>query len=194
MTDAQRSRIYFPAWSELSNAMGWVWSRGRLRADLDAQQKLFNSFHGPAREAGMNVLIHALNIAGQNHRAVTPQDLRHAANLVATGGKHSSSKKFSNRELNHFRNLCALLRKPDNLQAVHRWEDPDAADREDCVAWIRELAPEDYILAITRDVWKTGDWEKLELKQLEWLLGRVREKSKPTPRRTTQPETADCPY
>ena len=174
MTEAQQKRFYFPAWRKCAEANDWGEERRRLVRGAAESAAEIRTWPEPAREAGLQVLEYAEQLARQEHRAVTAADLRHGCNLVATKGRRSGSEEMSNSETNRVVCLFRLLSDPDNLDFVMAWLNPEESDRKSLAAFIRKQAPEATLTAIARNAYGTVFWEDLEASKLRWILGQVK--------------------
>ena len=182
MTEAQKKRFYFPAWGRCAEAMDWRMEKGRLIVTLAGQRTEISGWPGPAREAGLSVLDYAAAAAAEGRRRVTAEDLRHGCNLVATGGRESSSERLTNKEVNRVAVLFRLLREPEDLDAVIEWLHPENADKRSLLSYLRKLAGEDVLVAIARNAFGTSLIEGLEEQQLRWMLKQVKGRPKGEPR------------
>ncbi len=174
MTEKQQRRFYFPAWSECSKAMGWVMRKGRLQADLTTlRSSLATKWPAPARDVALQVLDYAYQLAGEEHRGVVAEDLRHGCNLVATKGLKSSSSDFTNKDVDKVVTLFRLLANPENIEAVIAWsayedgEDPGSVKR--IRYFIEHAAPEAYVRQVAMDRFGTKEWNRLALEQIREL-------------------------
>ena len=183
MTPSQRDNFYIPKWRQCANANGWVMSNGRLICDA-ALNRFRSELHSQVWEI-------ALNLAYATHRAVTPEDLRHACNFLAA--KQTSSKKMNNRETNRVVTLFMLLANPDgpnNVKLMADWLNPHNADRVALIKQLFQYAPGYRLEAISGQVYGTRYWKELPDDKLRWLLGEVKrgsrrphQKPSPTPYR-----------
>jgi len=169
MTPEQRRRFYFPAWGKVASKYDWRMEKRRLICDLGALQEAVNGWQEQtAREVMLNVLRYAGHFARQNHRAIEPDDLRHACNFVAA--KVMSSDQLTGKQLQRVVCLFDVLAAPMNLRAIRRWENPEAQEREDLVAQIGKLANEAAIRAICRNSsFDRANWRDLPTSGLTWL-------------------------
>jgi len=177
MTEKQQRRLYFPAWGKCAAANDWRMQKGRLVADLAQQREEVLAWDEPARTAMLNVLDYAEQLAMQEHRAVTADDLRHGCNLVATAGRKSGSGDLRNREVNRVVALFRLLHEPGDLDCIMAWLNPEESDRKSLASFIRRLAPEATLTAIARNAFGTIFWEDLDAQKLRWLLGQVKKRA-----------------
>lgn len=183
MTPTQQRRLYFPAWGDAARARGWVMAGRRLVADLAAPVE-FPDTH-PLSVLLPAIHEHAQNLAIANHRAIRPDDLRHACH-VAILGRDRSSTALNNRELDRVLDLFRLLADPENLDRIRAIEDPDHAQRLRYVAGIRARVTDAYALAIARDKFGPADfdgtfWERLEIAHLAQLHLTILNRTRPNP-------------
>jgi hypothetical protein len=177
MTDAQRKRFYFPAWQSCAEANDWIMVGKRLLADLVEQRgHVDGKCPEPWREAFVQVLDYAEQLARQEHRAVTADDLRRGCNLAATGGRRSSSGQLNNREMTRVTVLFRLLTEPENLQAITEWLHPELADKRSLVELLLKRAPAATLIAISRNAFGTIYWEDLDGSRLRWLLRELKDR------------------
>ena len=174
MTDAQRKYFYFPLWLGLARALDWRMEGGRLTADLDEQLKAAERWPEHAAKLATVIILRARLTADGEKRAVTAEDLRHACNVQASGGSTDSATSMTQRHLNHFGRLCAVLRDPWDLTATMAWLNPAEDDRLKTVEWIRKLAPEARLMAISRNAWQTEDWASQDQARLDSLAAELR--------------------
>lgn len=174
MTEAQRKFFYFPIWRETAARLDWRMAGGRLVADLDEQLAGVARWPDHARTAMLDVLGRAHALAIGEHRATNAEDLRHGCNQTASGGKHESSTKFSQRDLNQFDRLCAVLREPWNISAEIAWSNPVEDDRKRSLIHLRKLTNEARLIAICENAWHHRDVDSLNQGQLDWLASQVK--------------------
>jgi hypothetical protein len=197
MTATQRMRFYFPAWSRVSRAMGWVMVRGRLGADLAAQRSSAEEMvpTHPLRGDLPKLLDTAERLSVENHRAVIPEDLRHAANLVASNGRTGSSQQLTNNELNRAVALFDLVVDPGDVSALVRYGCPGKSER-DAIAWyLPRYGQENAVRAIAQNAFGTADFEALDLPQLRWLMKQIKPRMDTRPVSSAVPvPTENCPF
>ena len=174
MNDAQRKHFYFPIWNETAARLDWKMAGGRLVADLQAQLHGAESFPEHAAPLVQQIISSAQNVATAERRAVTAEDLRYACNRIASGGKHESSSKFTQRHLNQFDRLCAVLRDPWDLTATIAWTDPAEDDRKRTLVFLRKLANEGRLRAIALNAFGTHDVDTLNQAQLDSLTAEIK--------------------
>jgi hypothetical protein len=205
MTPNQQRRFYFPLWQKVCQAQDWRLVQGRLLGPRQPQ-------HGLAESTRLyNAVWDAAEIlAASNHRAVTPDDLRHACHLVAlfpgkaasTKAAPISSKDLSNRQLDRVATLFRILANPDDVDAAIAWSDPSFGDKKRLQYVIRKAAPFAYIDAICRDkfglLYTSPFWEDLPVNDLRQLALTLRNRlaansrpidiSKNSPQLETEPD------
>lgn len=172
MTEAQQRRFYFPQWNTCAVANDWLMKRGRLSADLDAQRVAYATWPDPAGPLYAKVVTAAEQIARQEHRAVTADDLRHACNHVACG--RISSGDLTNTQTTRVVNLFRLLTDPDDLDAVMDWLHPQRQEKQSFIAFLRSRANEATLIAIAMNAFDTREIEKLEIDQLRFIARQVK--------------------
>jgi hypothetical protein len=176
LTEAQQRRFYFPAWNSCAVANKWFMTRGRLNADLAEQTIAYASWPEPGRELYSKVVCLAGELAGREHRATVPDDLRHACNIVAAGRQGSGS--LDNKQTNRVVCLFRLLQDPEDLNAIMNWLNPDQADQKSYVAYLRKCGHEAAIISISVNAYGTRQWEDLPIEKLRWLCKQLKERTK----------------
>jgi len=169
MTEAQRTRFYFPAWGKACHANDWHMVKGRLLAKRAKQ-------HGvPDVDALYQSIWNAAEaLALQAHRAVTAEDLRHACHVVAVG-RDKSANDLTNGEVDKVVNLFRLLAEPDDLDAILAIQHPENSERTRLVHSLKKRAPEAKLLAIARNLktwsgeWEPPFWEDMPIEALKTL-------------------------
>lgn len=185
MTNAQKFKFYFPAWTACTRANGWRMSKGILR--FDPQQ---------LTEESSKVMTFARQRAVMEKRPMTVDDLRHGAHWLALG-KDKSSEHLTNAELDRVVALFRLLTAPEDLgarmtqDAYDRGEDPGAVQRLDY--FIRTSAPDAYVRKVSLDMCHTRDWEDLAVGQKQTLARALSQRRKNfhrtvKPKRIVDPE------
>ncbi len=191
MTPQQRKYFYFPIWAQTSARLDWRMNSARLVADLDEQFSAALKWPDPAGETARFVITTARMTAVNESRAVTAEDLRHACNWLASSRRTDSSTKFTQRDLNQFDRLCAVLRGPWDLTATMAWLNPAEDDRKRTRDFLKKLTNEGRLVAISRNAYHTGDWESLNQGQLDWLVSQVKGNGFGKYPRGTNAETAE---
>jgi len=181
MTEKQRKFFYFPAWNRCASANDWRMAKGRLVADLDNQAADCERWPELAYGLYLRVTQAAFIRAEQLHRGVTAEDLRHACHIVCFG-RDKSSEDLSNHEVNRVVVLFRLLSEPEDLDAVMDWLNPDQADKRALVQFLKKLAPEGTLCAISRNAYHTIYWEDLDVQQIRWILKQVKNRKAETAR------------
>lgn len=177
MSPEQRKHFYFPIWRDTAEKLDWKMSDGRLVADLAAQAAALVNFPDHAREVFEQVFTFARSAAHVECRAVNADDLRHACNFIASawgGHRTDSSKKFSQKQINQFDRLCAVLRDPWDLTATIAWLNPAEDDRQRALIYLRKIANEGRLRAIALNTWGTHDVDTLKQAQLDSLTAEIR--------------------
>lgn len=190
MNANQRKFFYFPAWNACAKANRWVMERGRLVADLAAQSA--ESLSEPAGEERRKVIAQAETLAAREHRAVKPDDLRHACNLLASAGKTKHTEDMDNHATTMAVRRFNLLTDPESLDAVMIWLNPAEADRRDYIAYMERTVHEAKLIAISQNAWGTSDWRSQGMDQLRWLNRQAQ--AGPRPARVRQPDPENEPY
>jgi hypothetical protein len=169
MTPSQNSK-YWHRWSAVCQANRWSQSKGRLveNAVQDASQ------HHVA------VWRIAENLALQDCRCVTANDLRHACHVYAFG-RYIGHDSLTNTQFSRLlvlwgdeRGICGLLIDPDQIDAQTFWDHQDLAKKESLIRSISALAKEEYIKKITDSIWGTIYWQDLDATALLGLLRKLK--------------------
>ncbi len=168
MTEKQLKHFYFPLWNRVTHANDWHMVKGRLHGQR-AQQ------HGPPdiTDLYQSVWRLAADTAAKAHRAITPDDLRHATHRVALG-HDKSAKDLTNPELDKVAALMKLLAEPDDLDAILDFLHPENAARDRLLYSIERLADDPYTRRVSADRWGTAEWRDLDLQQLKQLAMTLR--------------------
>lgn len=172
MTEKQHKRFYLPAWLKCADRNDWRTAKGRLIGKPHA-----NFGVGISRELYNQVWIAAQQLSLTEHRALKPDDLRHACTIVALG-RYKSSKDFTNAECDRVVTLFKVLTEPDDIDAQIDWEHPSNAARRRLLWVIEHSAPDAYVRAIAADKFGTRLWEDLENQQLQYLAVTLKERRK----------------
>ena len=172
MTTKQQRFLYFPAWNRVTLAHNWTMSKGRLQG---RRQETWA--HAEPAELYQRVWEAAGNLARAGHRAITPEDLRHACHVVALG-RDKSSTDMDNQETDRVVTLFRILADPDDLDAILAWTNPENSERKRYVASIRQRADFKYIDKLCRDkfsgTYTTPFYEDLPMPQLKQLYLTIR--------------------
>lgn len=179
MTPSQKN-LYFNLWREVTIAHDWRMIKGRLLATRPEA-----AGQAEADKLALRVWEAACALAGQAHRAITADDLRHACHIVAIG-KDISSKVMTNKQLNRLFALFKFLKDPNNIAAAIAWENPEDADRKSLIIVIQRYAglactgnAEHHVDAYINEICKhrtdwpnyhEPHWEDLQLHQLRQLV------------------------
>lgn len=188
MTDAQRTDFYIPKWLEIQARTDWRMAGGRLATDLDLQLRAIGVWPDHARDLVRAIIAAARLMAEGERRAVTADDLRKGCNRIASGGRTDSSRKFSRTDFNHFDRLRAVIADPWNLTATIAWLNPAEDDRKRTLAYLRKIANEGRLRAISLNAWGTHDVDTLTQAQLDSLTAEIRKGAWPKyPKAKRQP-------
>jgi hypothetical protein len=162
MTTAQDYK-YFRRWTAVVRANNWRMSDCRLVPE---------ALRSNAGEHHAAVWAIAEKIAGQECRAVIPDDLRHACHIHACG-RDLPHKRMSNDQFNRLlilwgdeRDFPGLLIEPDHIASIMAWDNPAEARRQGQISYLRKLAPANVVAAVALDAGFGDDWEGLQLKEL----------------------------
>jgi len=161
VTPLQHKRFYLPAWTRCARANNWH-NLGALRLP---PRDVFSPL-------GTELLTRVRDVADQlaraDHRAVRPDDFRHACHIVALG-KNKSSLDLVNAECGRIVTLFRVLADPDDLEAVLDWENPERAEKRNLIAAAWHKAPEAYVRHLLRYRFHSANIENLSLGQLRQL-------------------------
>lgn len=186
MTLAQQRRFYFPHWNRCAQNQNWTMAKGRLQST-----HLQTWSQAEPAELYHRVWAAAENLARAAHRAVIPEDLRHACHVVALGHDKPSAA-LDNQEVDRVVTLFKILADPDDLDAILAWSHPENSDRKRYVASIRIRAPFPYIDKLCHDkfhhCYTTPFWEDLPMPELKQLYLTIRARF---PRRPVNPAASD---
>lgn len=172
MTRNAQIKFYFPHWQDACDANQWHMARGRFTATRDPK---FG--HAETNRLYNQVWDAAETIARQQARALVADDLRHACHIVALG-KDYSSHQLTVAQTNRVVRLFDILKDPDNIAAVNAYLHPELDVRRDLVRWIRNLAPEAYILELAQmfSAFQYPFWEDLPEDNLRSLARLIRKR------------------
>jgi hypothetical protein len=164
MTDAQLMKFYLPAWNRawdslwMKDGRNIVAKPGRVESErLDQVETCACAL---ARKDG--------------GRAMRREDLRHAANFVATA--KTSSKAMNNTEINKAVALLELLVDPSSLNASMKLMNPEIAQRRALEAQLREH-PHAYVAAISAQIFGKRNWLDLSFPQIQKLAITLRHRA-----------------
>jgi hypothetical protein len=169
LTPAQITK-HWRDWSAVVRACHWRMAKGRLVPEAESRRN----------ESIWQKLVWrtAEQLARQEHRSVTADDLRHACYIEATtkvaGWPRSAQPVASitdlgNRSFSRVLVLWALLIEPDDIAANIAWDHPEQAERQTIIASLSKSAPEATLRAIAGNAWNMRDWENLDIGQLRDL-------------------------
>jgi len=174
MTSAQ-DKLYWRLWGAAARANDWVQVKGRLIATRA------NAARSPDHA---RLWAQAAQLAAAETRAITVQDLRRAATLIAQSHKshpsHKSHLALNNPQLDRLYSLLHLLADPDDLDARLKHDNPAVGERERLCKRIAAAAPHAYIDRICRDRFEDYTppfWEDLPLNHLKILHHTLRERT-----------------
>ena len=165
MTDAQKFKFYFPAWTACVRANGWRKEKGRVVLHGGA------SVPASRNDELAKVIVFATQRALQAGRSLAVDDLRHGCHWLALG-RDKSSADLTNADLDRVVNVFELLTDPDNLavrlkfDAYLRGEDPGAIAR---VEYFIRRCPDAYVRALSHGKFGTRQWENLTVSQKKQL-------------------------
>lgn len=180
MTEAQRRRLYFPAWRRAFTA-AWETSGGVVRPR-------------PAAEAQSDVRLMtwktAEMLAARRVRAITEEDLRHACNALAMRKsdeyRHNSlmplalddSSVSSSRLVNLSLDLVIcwfdLIVDETRLGSMMRWLNPDQIEKDRIVRTIKAGGAGGYAARLALDMYGSSDWQDLKLPLIQNLYVTLR--------------------
>ncbi len=211
MTELQNT-LYWRRWSAVCHANDWVWVKGRMKGEALRD----------ASEHHVAVWRIASDLAVQQHRAVTANDLRHGCHVYAFG-RDIGHQEMTNAQFSRL--LClwgngkggeqrmdGLLIEPLCLTSMEHWLDTEGKlDSIQRTKWFIQHAAEDaYVRHISADKFGTRMWEWLDatqLRQLAMTLSRAKKRwQEPVPAAQSQSreegnrgirgneQTAECPF
>jgi hypothetical protein len=170
MTEKQHKRFYLAAWNRCANARDWRTEKGRFTGRMIPQFGV-----GTVRELYTQVWTAAHQLALTDHRAIKPDDFRHACHIVALG-RDKGSKDFTSAECDRVVTLFKMLTEPDDIDAQIDWDHPENAALRRLKWAIEHSAPDPYVRAIAADKFGTKLWEDLEPQQLRYLMVTLNER------------------
>ena len=134
------------------------------------------AFGGPESSALYDrVWQHAESVALAQHRAATPDDLRHGVHVAALG-RDKSSKDLTNAELDRVVQALRLLADPDDLDAMMGWLHPENEERRRRLWWIENRCLAGYARRVCKDMFGTDDWWSLENEPVMRLYRTLRDR------------------
>ncbi len=147
----------------------WQWAKGRLAVDAIKDSTNHHT----------SIWRLAETLADQACRAVEADDLRHACHIHAFD-RDISHTKLTNEQFDRLllllgdeRTIRGLLICPD-VRAQMLWDNPAQAKKLSLIRSIKGLANDEYICAITKNVFGTIYWEDLESADLLGLLRKIK--------------------
>lgn len=174
-----QTNLHWKRWGRCVDENDWTMVNARLSPEAQRTRGL-SIYHKLVWKT-------AEQLALQQHRGVTAEDLRHASYLVATSkvpgwGASArpvdSMKDLGNREFSRWLVLIALLIDPDDLGATIEWEHPEESARKTLIASLKKACPDANLRAISANAFDTRDWETLNPSQLTWLRRQVGDQAK----------------
>ena len=187
MTDAQH-HLYIRRWIACVRANHLVMRKGRLVDNAVGEGA--SEWHALAWTA-------AQQLALQQHRGVTADDLRKGCHVVAFGSA-KSSKDLTNHEFNRllvlwgndsFRSgttaaLAGLLIDPLDLASISAWRNPEITERNSFVAFLRRKAHEGVLIRIAENAFaevrsQEKSWDELDLSKLRWMSKQLKDRRGP---------------
>lgn len=185
MTENQRNKFYFPKWRRLQAAFDWHLVGGRLLADLAEQDRMAQRFAPYVCEIFRKILALAQELALKERRAVMVDDLRHACNWIASEGKTTSSSRMKNYHVDNFDRLHLVLLKPfeesdESVWLSICWHHPEEDTRRRKIRYLRILADEGRLVAISRNAWGTSvppftdDIDALSVDRVDALIAEIK--------------------
>jgi hypothetical protein len=161
MTEKQES-LYWRLWSRVCHVNDWRFLKGRV---LPAAQRDTSEHHVAVwRCAGA--------LAGEAHRSVTADDLRHGCHVHAIGRDRPHLELHPRTECSRVFTVFKLLIEPTDLDAQMDWADPMRDEKRVLIVGIKRIAPFAYIDQVCKG--KFSDYtspfyEDLEIGQLRQL-------------------------
>lgn len=201
MTENQQ-RLYIRRWIACVRANHWVMRKGRLVENAVGVRSAECGMRNEFSEWHALVWTSAQQLALQQHRAVTAEDLRKGCHVVAFGSV-KSSKDLTNQEFNrllvlwgnerplHEGGMAGLLIDPLDLASIAAWRDPEITERNSFVAFLRSKAHEGVLIRIAENAFpevRSQDkcWNELELSKLRWMSKQLKDRR---PRFSAQTQT-----
>jgi hypothetical protein len=161
---APQKHYYWRLWNDVCSANLWRTRKGRFEHDPERLNAM-----------GGEVMAIAARLAADQHRAITEEDLRHAAHIRALG-HDKSSKTLTNSEFNLLIPVLQLLVEWNNVQALMDLANAENAQRRSFIAFLLKRAPEATLIAIARNAFDTVSWRDLPLPKLRWLSGELKDR------------------
>jgi len=148
MTSKQTS-LYWRLWQKACKANAW------------REQKGYLDCPPPKSDPAQFVITAATALADQNHRAMTLNDLRHGAHVVAAR-RDCGHDNLSQKEISRVFTLFKLLIDHEDLEALNAWTNPELEAEERERAFIRNV-PEAYVQGCVERMTagQTRDWQSL---------------------------------
>jgi hypothetical protein len=190
MTEAQH-HLYIRRWICVVRANHWVMRKSRLvdnAIGVSAPASGVSEYHAAVWTA-------AEQLALQQHRAVTADDLRKGCHVVATGIAKSSwdltNKEFNrllvlwgNERPRHEGGMAGLLIDSEDLASIAAWNNPDVTERNSFVAFLRSKAHEGLLITIAENAFQEvrsqeKSWDELDLSKLRWMSKQLKDRKPP---------------
>lgn len=169
------ARLYWPAWNRAFRA-AWEVNQGVVSARRLREEPVNATLPSPA---DIERIADRLRGCGR----LTADHLRHACHVRALG-RDKSATTLSAQEMDRVVVLMELLANPLSLDAVQRWCDPNIDARKRLVWRVEHCgAPAEYVAAIARDRFGSGDWRGLATPQLRQLVTTLDQRSRARARR-----------
>jgi hypothetical protein len=203
MTDAQRKRLYFPAWQR-AFAAGWRLEKGVIRPQPDAPET-------PPRQHTWAI---GVRLARAALRRITPDDLRHAANALAlqrareyraglpegTGPLDLRPEAVGHAALDALSLdlvlcWCHRLRDETALDALIDWQHPENLERARMEKNLELHAVPGYVAHLCSAKFGTSDFYSLDWSTFRELYITLKNRPAAWRRpRPVQPPAATCPF
>jgi hypothetical protein len=188
MTDSQHY-LYIRRWIACVRVNHWVMRKGRL---VDEARGLRSEDRSQISEWHEMVWMAAEQLALQQHRAVTVEDLRKGCHVVAFGSA-KSSKILDNKEFNrllvlwgndrplHDGGMAGLLIDPLDLASIAAWRNPEITEHNSFVAFLRSKAHEGILIRIAENAFpevrtQKKSWDELDLSKLRWMSKELKDR------------------
>jgi len=202
MTEAQH-HLYLRRWITCVRANHWVMRKGRLVDDAVGNQTAnpvkSQGDHGAGLEISewhRAVWTAAEQLALQQFRGVSAEDLRKGCHVVAFGSA-KSSKILENKEFNRLLvlwgnerplrdgGLKGLLIDPLDLASMSAWRNPEITERNSFVAFLRTRAHEGVLIRIASNAFpevrsQEKMWTELDLSKLRWMAKQLKDRHRGT--------------
>lgn len=159
----KQEKLYWKLWWRVCHVNDWRFFKGRIVPD--AQRDTSDHHVAVWQCAGA--------LAGEAHRSVTADDLRHGCHVHAIGRDRPHKELNPRTECSRVFTLFKLLIEPTDLDAQMDWQDPARDERRVLIVGIKRMAPFAYIDTVCKskfpEDYVSPFWEDLELSQLRQL-------------------------